>query len=116
MKDYWYINAIGDVIRAVYITDDLTRSLIAIGNYFETPEEAEKAVEKLEAWKRLKDKGLYFVRDVVTEGEFEHNFVLRPMMDKDKRCVPIDDAKETYNDIKLIFELNVKDVKNEKLN
>jgi hypothetical protein len=29
-----------------------------IGNYFETKEEAEKAVEKLKAWKRLKDKGV----------------------------------------------------------
>lgn len=28
-----------------------------IGIYFETEEEAEKAVEKLKAWKRLKDKG-----------------------------------------------------------
>ena len=28
-----------------------------IGNRFETKEEAEKAVEKLKAWKRLKDKG-----------------------------------------------------------
>lgn len=31
-----------------------------IGNYFETKEEAEKAVEKLKAWKRLKDKGFRF--------------------------------------------------------
>lgn len=31
-----------------------------IGNYFETKEEAKKAVEKLKAWKRLKDKGLKF--------------------------------------------------------
>lgn len=31
-----------------------------IGNYFETREEAEKAVEKLKAWKRLKDKGFRF--------------------------------------------------------
>ena len=30
------------------------------GNYFETKEEAEKAVEKLKAWKRLKDKGFKF--------------------------------------------------------
>ena len=29
----------------------------SIGNYFETEEEAEKAVEKLKAWKRLKDTG-----------------------------------------------------------
>lgn len=31
-----------------------------IGNYFETEKEAEKAVEKLKAWKRLKDKGFSF--------------------------------------------------------
>lgn len=31
-----------------------------IGNYFETKEEAEKAVEKLKAWKRLKDKDFKF--------------------------------------------------------
>ena len=31
-----------------------------IGNYFETKEEAEKAVEKLKAWKRLKDAGFEF--------------------------------------------------------
>ena len=32
----------------------------SIGNYFETREEAEKAVEKLKAWKRLRDKGFSF--------------------------------------------------------
>lgn len=31
-----------------------------IGNYFETREEAELAVRKLKAWKRLKDKGFVF--------------------------------------------------------
>ena len=31
-----------------------------IGNYFETRDEAEKALEKLKAWKRLKDKGFKF--------------------------------------------------------
>ena len=31
-----------------------------IGNYFETKEEAELAVRKLKAWKRLKDKGFRF--------------------------------------------------------
>lgn len=56
-KDYWYLNCDGNVIRAVYKSDDLKRSLIAIGNYFETPEEAELAVRKLEAWKLLKDLG-----------------------------------------------------------
>ena len=36
------------------------KQLKKIGNYFETKEEAEKAVEKLKAWKRLKDRGFRF--------------------------------------------------------
>ena len=35
-----------------------------IGNYFETEEEAKKAVRKLEAWKRLKDKGFRFIEHI----------------------------------------------------
>lgn len=38
----------------------LTEMLKEIGNYFETKEEAEKVVEKLKAWKRLKDSGFAF--------------------------------------------------------
>ena len=34
----------------------------SIGNYFDTKKEAERAVEKLKAWKRLKDKGFRFVK------------------------------------------------------
>ena len=40
--------------------DEQIRDMKAIGNYFESEEEAEKAVEKLKAWKRLKDKGFRF--------------------------------------------------------
>lgn len=40
-----------------------------IGNWFSTKEEAEKAVEKLKAWKRLKDKGFRFLGDK-TIGEY----------------------------------------------
>lgn len=40
----------------------------AIGNYFETEEEAKKAVEKLKTIKRLKDKGFRFV-----EGYLDNN-------------------------------------------
>ena len=38
----------------------LTEMLKEIGNYFETKEEAEKAVEKLKAWKRLREKSFKF--------------------------------------------------------
>ena len=60
-KEYWFIRdhtssvgyAPSDNATAKYRKE-------VVGNYFETKEEAEKAVEKLKAWKRLKDKGFRF--------------------------------------------------------
>lgn len=58
-KTFWYMTAWGDVKE--YSQDQFAiNQKQAIGNYFETKEEAEKAVEKLKAWKRLKDKGFKF--------------------------------------------------------
>ena len=66
-KEYWYINTISAVglhTRTNGMTDSedsyMEDRQLEIGNYFETKEEAEKAVEKLKAWKRLKDKGFRF--------------------------------------------------------
>lgn len=66
MEDYeepkgtYFINTQGDVqfwdSSCSEYPDDWTKEK-EIGNYFETKEEAEKAVEKLKAWKRLKDEG-----------------------------------------------------------
>ena len=63
---YWYIDGFGRTHFSSKILDEIegrpnnwmARKLF--GNYFETKEEAEKAVEKLKAWKRLKDKGFKF--------------------------------------------------------
>lgn len=60
----YYIDRDGDIVsyknveypKRVFNTEQNKE----IGNYFETKEEAEKAVEKLKAWKRLKDKGFRF--------------------------------------------------------
>ena len=38
-----------------------------LGIWFETKEEAEQAVEKLKAWKRLKDKGFRFIEHIDRE-------------------------------------------------
>lgn len=58
---YWYIDFDGDVLGCVESFDDETeRKRKELGNYFETKEEAKKAVEKLKAWKRLKDAGFKF--------------------------------------------------------
>ena len=62
-KEYWIIGSFGDIERYSEhsFSKFQTEELKPIGNYFETKEEAEKAVEKLKAWKRLKDKGFEFI-------------------------------------------------------
>ena len=55
-KEYWYIDSDGEILCEP--ADDRCKfdmDCKRIGNYFSTKEEAEKAVEKLKAWKRLKD-------------------------------------------------------------
>ena len=58
-------------------------------------EEAEKAVEKLKAWKRMKDKGVKL--EIVTIG---HRKYLEPTAKDDKT---FDEAKELIKDFELIF-------------
>ena len=60
-KTHWYIY--GAEPFEVDESDwdkEFIEELKSIGNYFETKEEAELAVRKLKAWKRLKDKGFRF--------------------------------------------------------
>lgn len=64
---YWYIDDLGRIQLSSKELDEISDRpnnwLIrkAIGNYFETEEEAEFAVRKVKAWKRLKDKGFRFL-------------------------------------------------------
>lgn len=58
-KEFWFIDEEG-IIRSTNEENWPEESVVAaksIGDYFETKEEAEKAVDKLKAFKRLKDKG-----------------------------------------------------------
>lgn len=56
---YW-IDGQGDVCCFSDTKADDWHKEKAIGNYFKTQEEAEKAVEKLKAWQRLKEKEVKF--------------------------------------------------------
>jgi uncharacterized protein (DUF927 family) len=58
-KEYYWIDYDGKVkcFEDLYEWQDKMKQ---IGNYFSSREEAEKAVERLQAWKRLKDKGFRF--------------------------------------------------------
>lgn len=52
----YYISADGKIRRSF----EPDKDRIEIGNYFETEKEAKEAMEKLKAWKRLKDARLKF--------------------------------------------------------
>ena len=58
-KKFWCVLDNGNIAMSDDTDEDLEANK-EIGNYFETREEAEKAVEKLKAWERLKDKGFRF--------------------------------------------------------
>lgn len=71
-EEIWYIDFQGMVRSASKEENDWFKEN-EIGNCFETKEEAEKAVEKLKAWKRLRDKGFEFTgwkRDEKYYGDF----------------------------------------------
>lgn len=61
-KEYYFISEFGKVYSLKNIPMDRERIswIKQIGNYFSSREEAEKAVEKLKAWQRLKDNGFEF--------------------------------------------------------
>lgn len=60
-KEYWYIAELCGGLQRKQDTDNgEDRFNKQIGNYFLSREEAEKAVEKLKAWARLKKHGFKF--------------------------------------------------------
>lgn len=73
-----------------------------IGNYFETREEAEKAVEKLKALKRLKDKGFKFI-GVRTLGKVIDYDIPAPYNRVGFHDINDKDTKEFYDDLRLLF-------------
>ena len=93
-KEYYYIDCDGTVM--IDDVESTTREwCIEIGNYFETKEEAEKAVEKLKAWKRLKDNGFKF-EGVEKRGRYI-NFYQSKSYETDKQC------QQAIKDLDLLF-------------
>ena len=52
-EEYWCITGRGNLHYLQDMTDENDKDHREIGNYFETKEQAEKAVEKLKAWHKL---------------------------------------------------------------
>ena len=82
-QKYYLLDSNGSVYDSVWSNDYIDRNRSEIGNCFESREEAEKAVEKLKAWKRLKDSGLKFKdwnksnydKTFCINAEIEHDMV-----------------------------------------
>ena len=95
IKNYrYFIRSNGKIIpyHKRYTVGDEKRK--EIGNDFNSIEEAEKAVEKLKAWKRLKDKGFrlldYYHRLGETKSKGEIGFEMN-------------DYEDTKQDLDLLF-------------
>lgn len=90
-KEHWYIYGAEPLqVDERNWNQDFIDELKVIGNYFETEEEAEKAVEKLKAWKRLKDKG--FVIEAVVDKFFCLDIFMKG-----------DSFEEIKEDLKIVF-------------
>lgn len=98
IKKYYYINNLG-IVCDDELPSSLSKKRKLIGNYFETKKAAEKAVKKLKAWKRLKDKGFRFGHWVTVQekkcGKVEFKC--------DDIRLTFDGARKFYNDITFIF-------------
>ena len=95
-KTFWAISWAGEPEEydAKNTPEELKNMAKQIGNYFDTREEAEKAVERLRALKRLKDKGFRFDgKEVLSEGLLEIDGILSALegIDNAERLKIIDD-------------------------
>lgn len=99
-KEYWIIDTILHEIRSLpYKNNEEDKRyeqwLEELGLKFETKEEAEKAVEKLKAWKRLKDKGFS-----IYSWDYEFDMVDKPAQTIILRASAVDSSNE---DLDLLF-------------
>lgn len=101
-KEYWFIDtgSIPMVKKSnnpiLPTGEDIDKQ---IGNYFETKEETERAVEKLKAWKRLKDKGFRFTGITPNRRYIKYNY--GEILSKHGICY--DKAIQFENDLDLLF-------------
>lgn len=99
-KEYWFVSCDGRALKATTDEDEYNERHNTghkqIGNYFSSREEAERAVEKLKTWKRLKDKGISFEVKVIDSKWY--------LAGKDEQQYrTFDEAHDLYKDVMFIF-------------
>lgn len=95
----WYITHDGS-IHSADIGNSWTREK-AIGNCFQTKEEAERVVEKLKAWKRLKDSGLKFKG--WNKSNYDRTFCINAEVGHDVV------AFEFFKDLRVALDMEIED-------
>jgi len=104
-KGYWFIDCAAHYTVDFCEFNEDTEDDKEIGNYFETKEEAEKAVEWLRARKRLKDKGFRFEgikQDYTRFGQQEPMRIGRKYLQFNK-AEDEEWLKENWKDLDLLF-------------
>lgn len=100
--DYYYISGDGHVYDNSW--DDsrfVDNGRFEIGNCFQTKEEAERAVEKLKAWKRLKDSGLKFKG--WNKSNYDRTFCIDAVIEHDVV------AFEFFKDLRVALDMEIED-------
>lgn len=102
-KDFWFIDP--EILIACESTDPLLcdkkvaiETMKQIGNYFDSREEAEKAVEKLKAWKRLKDKGFRFEYYDYSDRDLHNHIQIKAITNRE-----VEDSMLCKEDLDLLF-------------
>ena len=98
---YYLSDSNGSIYDSVWSNDYIDRSRSEIGNCFESREEAEKAVEKLKAWKRLKDSGLKF-KDW-NKINYDKTFCINAEIEHDV------EAFEFFKDLRVALDMEISD-------
>ena len=97
---YYYVCGDGPVSEDVWYGDlCVDDDRFEIGNCFQTKEEAEKAVEKLKAWKRLKDSGLKF-KDW-NKSNYDRTFCINAEVEHDVV------ASEFFKDLRVALDMEI---------
>lgn len=95
LKHWWFIDCNGKVFRGENANTEHTEEHKSIGNYYTSSEKAKKAVEKLQAWKRLKDNGFKF--EGIEKRGRHINFYQGRSYETDKQC------QQAMKDLDLLF-------------
>jgi hypothetical protein len=99
-KTFFTIYYDGTISEFMDGDDEQIRDMKVIGNYFETEEEAEKAVEKLKAWKLLKDECDFKFDGIIRDDKAMLKSV---KVSYDRHQVTFERMRECVNALHMLF-------------